>query len=217
MPEGWSSAGPQASPPWNNLMWTPDFPCPGGVFKRAWWEGRIEDKEICKNDSGALLLVGGVRKWQDERIESRKKQISSHSRQWRVEREMKIMIFRDQERNFSFYSRFFSWDRDSRQCLPLVLMAPGKQSLLLGCFPARFKIHVLNTRGQIIPLLALPSKTTFLFLQPAPTSSGCSAELWPAEEVKARQRSSSWPFLNLPACVWGRQAADNLQWGHPLV
>ena len=30
-------------------------------------------------------------------IESRKKQISSHSRQWRVEREMKIMIFRDQE------------------------------------------------------------------------------------------------------------------------
>ena len=33
------------------------------------------------------------------------------------EREMKIFIFRDRERNFSFYSRFFSWDWYSHQCL----------------------------------------------------------------------------------------------------
>ena len=45
------------------------------------------------------------------KIERNKNIHFSKSRKSRIEREMKIFIFRD------FYSRFFSRDRDSRQCL----------------------------------------------------------------------------------------------------
>ena len=78
------------------------------------------------------------------KIESRKRILSCHSRKSRVEREFflttlenreqkekwKLSNFRDRERNFSFYSRFFSRERDSCQCLPhsvtfLPKYAPG--------------------------------------------------------------------------------------------
>ena len=90
---------------------------------------RVE-REIC-------LATLENREWKENlflplsKIESRKRIVSCHSQKSRVEREFclatfenrekrekwKLSNFRDQERNFSFYSRFFSRERDSRQCV----------------------------------------------------------------------------------------------------
>ena len=68
------------------------------------------------------------------KIESGKRICSCYSRKSRVERELflatlenreqkekwELSNYRDRERNFSFYSRFFSRERDSCQCLDTI-------------------------------------------------------------------------------------------------
>ena len=74
---------------------------------------RVE-REIC-------LAALENREWQENlflplsKIESRKKIISCQQKE-----KWELSNFRDRERNFSFYSRFFSRERDSCQCLPRV-------------------------------------------------------------------------------------------------
>ena len=84
------------------------------------------------------------------KIESRKRNECIHfskSRKSRSEREIKICIFRDRERNFFFYSRFFSQDRDSCQYLASIMN--GRLAIIMAeSFTASMQLDLCSIESM---------------------------------------------------------------------
>ena len=156
----------------------------------------------------------------EKKIERRQRIVSYHSRKSRVEREFclatlenrekkekrKLSNFRDRERNFSFYSRFFSRERDFRQC---VIQLLGSWHLLARYYILLFSFHnevfVCNICISVTPVSFVGTQRGFSLSCLQPISNPANIQRWKPGRLRLEKAWDQSKKLLLKRKAWTRQ------------